>query len=62
MESDMIEVGALKVSCKLCKSEILIPISAGIKEKDGAHVVSTDADVADLWAHSLLHRKSTDEH
>lgn len=58
MESDMVEVGALKVSCKLCHDEILIPISAGIKEQDGAHVVSTNADVADLWAHSLIHRKT----
>lgn len=57
MDSDMIEVGALKVSCKTCKDEILIPINAGIRVKDGKYFVATDADVADLWAHSLLHSK-----
>lgn len=55
-EPQLVEVGALKVSCQICNDFITVPIKAGIREEDGKHYVTTDADVADLWAHSFVHK------
>ncbi len=58
MDDHMHRVGALAVSCPICGTAMAIDIYAGMEKKeDGTYYVTTSSDVADLWAHSFMHKE-----
>jgi len=58
VEDHMVHVGDLGVYCPICGESMQIGVWAGMTQKeDGKHYVTTQTDVADLWAHSFMHKE-----
>ena len=56
MSDGTIEVGSVVVACPWCDEEVAIPVTARLyRDDEGVQRLSTDSDMADLWAHTWTH-------